>query len=191
MEIIDPKAYLTLKQLCIEVNILGRHYNLVAKGETIKDRTVRFYIQEKLVAQLPKVRSGPGKKYPYDTVWKVLFVRLLSTKHELSLAYVKQAVQSVNAETMRRVVTGEEPLEVARPEDPVLLQIQAAQRHAAQGFQVVPLMGVPERGRDASDWQVMLNTRDVVLKARADLSPAKLRQLHQVAELVRSILDEK
>jgi hypothetical protein len=87
---------------------------------------------------------------------------------------------------MRRVVTGEEPLEVLTTPD-----AGAVNRHAAQGYQVVPLTGMPERGADAGDWQVLLDSGDVVLKARADLSPAKLRQLQQVAGLVRSILEDK
>src|SRR5512139_3375600 len=108
MDTIDPTAYLTLEELCAELNRLGRRHRLVAKDEDIAGRTVRFYIEKELLP--PPGRSGPGKKYPYDTVWKVLFIRLLRARYELSLNQMRQTMQSVDVETMRRVVTGEEPL---------------------------------------------------------------------------------
>ena len=46
---------------------------------------------------------------------------------------------------MRRVVTGEEPLEVLTAPD-----VEAVKRHAAQGYQVVPLTGVPAGGTDVA-----------------------------------------
>ena len=97
---------------------------------------MRFYIEKELLP--PPGRSGPGKKYPYETVWKVLFIRLLSTRHGLSLNYLRQTMSDVPVETMRRVVTGEEPLEVQSAPD-----AEAVKRHAARGYQVVPLTGVP------------------------------------------------
>ena len=185
METLNPKAYLTLAELCEEVNRLRRRLPLLAKTEAVTERTVRFYVQRELLV-LPSLRPGPGKQYPYETVWKVLFVRLLSAKYGMPLEHLRQAMHEVPVETMRRVVTGEEPLEVLTTPD-----AEAVKRHTAQGYQVVPLTGMPERGADAGDWQVLLDSGDVVLKARADLSPAKLRQLQQVAGLVRSILDDK
>jgi len=190
METLDLNAYLTLEELCAEVNRLRRRFPPLAKTDAVTGRTVRFYVEREL---LPSARPGPGKKYPYETVWKVLFIRLLSTKHGLSLNYLRQTMRDVPVETMRRVVTGEEPLEVANTSD-----AEAAKRHAAKGYQVVALTGVPAVGvgsddeaPGADDWRVLVDSGGVVLKARADLSAAKLRQLQQIAGLVRSIMDDK
>lgn len=182
METLDPHKYLTLDELCAEVNQLRRRYAPLAKTEEVTGRTVRFYVEREL---LPSVRPGPGKKYPRETVWKVLFIRLLSTRHKVPLDHLRQAMNEVPLETMKRVVTGEEPLEVLGRPDP-----EAMTRHAAQGYQVVPLTGVPERGSRGGDWQVLVQNPDVVLKARAGLAPAKLKQLRQIAELVRSIVND-
>lgn len=182
MEAIDPIAFLTLEELCDEVNRLGRRHRLVAKGEEVSGRTVRFYIEKELLP--PPGRSGPGKKYPYETVWQVLFIRLLSTRHGLSLNYLRQTMRDVPVETMRRVVIGEEPLEVQRAPD-----VEAVKRHAAQGYQVVPLTGVPASGRDAGEWQALVRSEDVLLKVREGLAPAKLKQLKHIAALIRA-LDE-
>ena len=59
MEAIDPTAFLTLEELCDEVNRLGRRHRLVAKGEEVSGRTVRFYIEKELLP--PPGRSGPGR----------------------------------------------------------------------------------------------------------------------------------
>ena len=181
METIDPSAFLTLEELCTEVTRLGRRHRLVAKDEEFPGRTVRFYIEKELLP--PPGRSGPGKKYPYETVWKVLFIRLLSTKHGLSLNYLRQTLREVPVETMRRVVTGEEPLEVQTVPD-----AEAVKRHAAKGYQVVPLTGVPERG--AGEWQVLLRNEDVLFQVRAGLAPAKLKQLRHIAALIRALDEE-
>lgn len=185
MEAIDPTAFLTLEELCDEVSRLGRRHRLVAKGEEVSGRTVRFYIEKELLP--PPGRSGPGKKYPYETVWKVLFIRLLGqhpkTKN-LTLNQMRQTMRDVSVETMRRVVTGQEPLAVAS-----LADTTAAKLHAAQGYQVVPLTGVPARGTDLRDWQVLVRNEDVLLTVREGLAPAKLKQLKHIAALIRA-LDE-
>jgi len=183
MEAIDPAALLTLEELCAEVTRLGRRHRLVAKDEEFSGRTVRFYIEKELLP--PPGRSGPGKKYPYETVWKVLFIRLLSTKHGLSLNYLRQTMRDVPVETMRRVVTGEEPLEIQTVPD-----AEAVKRHAAKGYPVVALTGVPQRGTDMGDWQVLLRNEDVLLGVREGLAPAKLKQLRHIAALIRALDEE-
>jgi len=183
METIDPSAFLTLEELCTEVTRLGRRHRLVTKGEEVTGRTVRFYIEKELLP--PPGRSGPGKKYPYETVWKLLFIRLLSTKHGLSLNYLRQTLREVPVETMRRVVTGEEPLEVLTTPD-----AEAVKRHATQGYQVVPLTGVPERGADAGDWQVLVWNEDVRLQVCAGITAPKLKQLKHIAALIRALDEE-
>ena len=82
METLDPNAYLTLDELCDEVNRLRRRFSPLAKTDPVTGRTVRFYVEREL---LSSVRPGPGKKYPRETVWKVLFIRLLSTKRGMPL----------------------------------------------------------------------------------------------------------
>ncbi len=181
METLDPNAYLTLDELCDEVNRLRRRFSPLAKTDPVTGRTVRFYVEREL---LSSVRPGPGKKYPRETVWKVLFVRLLSTKRGMPLDHLRQAMKDVPVETMRRVVSGEEPLEVLSAPD-----VEAVKRHTAQGYQVVPLTGVPARGRDAGDWEVLVRNEDVVLKVREGLAPAKSKQLRHIAALIRA-LDE-
>jgi DNA-binding transcriptional MerR regulator len=179
METLDPNAYLTLEELCAEVTRLGRCHRLVAKGDEISGRTVRFYIEKEL---LPSVRSGPGKKYPYDTVWKVLFIRLLSKEHELPLNYLRETMQSVDAETMRRVVMGEEPLEVRATPD-----VEAVKRHKARGYQVVALTGESKHGVNSGDWRVLAQTKDVVLQVRDGVAPGRLTQLRHIAALIRAL----
>lgn len=186
MEVIDPSAFLTLEELCAEVNRLGRRHRLLAKDEELSGRTVRFYIEKELLP--PPGRSGPGKKYSYDTVWRVLFIRLLGMHkltQQLTLNQLRHTMQSVDVGTMRRVVTGEEPLEVLTTPD-----VEAVKRHAAQGYQVVPLTGVPERGTDLRDWQVLVRNEDVLLKVREGLAPAKLKQLRHIAALIRALDEE-
>jgi DNA-binding transcriptional MerR regulator len=183
METIDPSAFLTLEELCTEVTRLGRRHRLVTKDEEFSGRTVRFYVEKEL---LPSPgRSGPGKKYPYETVWKALFIRLLKSKHGLSLNYLRQTMHDVPVETMRRVVMGEEPLEVQTTPD-----AEAVKRHAAKGYQVVPLTGVPERGADRGDWQVLVQTEDVRLTVREGLAAPKLKQLKHIAALIRALDEE-
>ena len=181
METLDPNAYLTLEELCAELTRLGRRHRLLTKGDEISGRTVRFYIEKEL---LPSVRSGPGKKYPYDTVWKVLFIRLLSTRHGLPLNYLRETMQSVDVETMRRVVIGEEPLEVRATADE-----DAVKRHTAQGYQVVALTGESEQGVNPGDWLVLAQTKDAVLRVRDGVTPVRLKQLRHIAALIRA-LDE-
>jgi DNA-binding transcriptional MerR regulator len=178
---LDPNAYLTLEELCAEVTRLGRQHRLLAKGEEISGRTVRFYIEKEL---LPSARSGPGKKYPYGTVWKVLFIRLLSTRHGLPLNYLRETMQTVDVETMRRVVSGKEPLEVLTTPD-----AEAAKRHATQGYRVVALTGAPESAGNSDDWQTLVGSADVVLKVHNGVAPARLKRLQHIAALIRS-LDE-
>lgn len=181
MRSIDTTAYLTIQELADEVDRLGSAHDILEKGDDISPRTIRFYIHKGL---LPPVRSGPGKKYPYESVWKVLFIRLLNTRHGLSLNHLRQTMQSVDADTMRRVVTGEEPLEVASPQDSV-----AIQKHVDAGYQVVALTDVPDTTVSDGGWLVLLDSSASVFRVRSDLAPAKLKQLQQIAELVDSIVE--
>ena len=185
METLDPKAYLTLEELCEEVNRLRRRFPALAKTDAVTGRTVRFYVERELLV-LPSLRPGPGKQYPYETVWKVLFIRLLSTKHRLPLNYLRETMQSVDAETMRRVVTGEEPLEIASRSD-----AEAVRRHATQGYRVVALTGVAEGGSVEDDWPVLVRTEDVVLKVREGVDAAKLKQLRHIAALIRTLGEDE
>ena len=182
METLDPNAYLTLDELCDEVNRLRRRFSPLAKTDPVT--RAHGAVLCGAGAAVASVRPGPGKKYPRETVWKVLFIRLLSTKRGMPLDHLRQAMKDVPVETMRRVVTGEEPLEVLTTPD-----AEAVKRHAAQGYQVVPLTGVPARGTDAGDWQVLVRNEDVLLKVREGLAPAKLKQLKHIAALIRA-LDE-
>ena len=188
MEAIDPTAYLTLEELCAEVARLGRRQRLVAKGEEISGRTVRFYIEKELLP--PPGRSGPGKKYAYETVWRVLFVRLLKARYELPLNQMRQTMRSVDVETMRRVVTGEEPLEVANGAD-----VAAVRRHAAKGYQVVALTGAPDASAGSAMDDVLIENgeRDMFATEtreerrppageRVSDAPQRLRELTDVAK---------
>lgn len=181
MEAPNLNAYLTLEQLCDEVNDLWRGYRWGAKDKKVTGRTVRFYVGEDL---LPAVRPGPGKKYPYETVWRVLFIRVLRKKHKVTLEYLRGAMQSVDVETMRRVVTGEEPLEVRTTPD-----AGAVKRHKSQGYQVVALTGAPQHTGSSKHWEVLAQTQDAVLQVRDGVAPAKLKQLRHIAALIRA-LDE-
>lgn len=181
MEAPNLNAYLTLEQLCDEVNRLWRGNGWGARDKRVTGRTVRFYVEEDL---LPAVRPGPGKKYPYETVWRVLFIRVLRKKHKVTLEYLRGAMNSVDVETMRRVVTGEEPLEVRST-----LDAEVVRRHKAQGFRVVALTGAPQHVANPDGWQVLARTKDVVLTVREGLAPLKLRQLRHIAALIRA-LDE-
>ena len=189
METLDPNAYLTLQELYTEVNRLGRQHGLVAKSEPVTGRTVRFYIEKELLP--PPGRSGPGKKYPRGTVWKVLFILRLRRQYRLALNQMRQALREVDVETMRRVVTGEEPLEIHNGAD-----LEAVKRHQAQGHQVVALPA--DSGGDigitvtnANGWRVLLESGDAVLTVREGLSPAKLKQLMHIAALTRAIVDQE
>jgi DNA-binding transcriptional MerR regulator len=186
MEVVQlPAAQLTLKELCDEVNKRWRRYHPKRgdNGNVIDGRTVRFYIAKELI---PGVRTGPGGKYPPETVWRVLFIRLLQHRHRLSLDQVRLAMRQVPVETMQRVVTGEEPLEVRGPDDR-----EAVERHLAEGYQVVPLP--LDHGGEAlttSDWDTLVSTADLQISVRDDLPPGKRRQLEQLAALARSIVAE-
>ena len=179
MKALDPNAVLTLEELCDEVNRLGHRQGLVTKGEDVTGRTVRFYIEKEL---LPSARPGPGKKYPYGTVWRVLFIRLLSSRHGMPLDYMRDAMQSVDVETMRRVVTGEEPLEVLAAPDEA-----AAQSHRARGYQVKALRPVATRGVSGAGWTVLAQTRHAVLRVREDVAPVRLKQLQHIAALIQAL----
>ncbi len=189
MKPLDPNAYLTLHELCVEVNELRKGLDQIAETEALTGRTVRFYVEKQL---LPSVRSGPGKKYPYDTVWKILFVRLLQFQHQIQLNQIAHVLQEVDVETMRRVVTGEEPIELRSAPD-----LDSVRRHLEQGYQVVGLPQVAEAvhenepsWRDDKGWQTLLKTPDVQISVRDGLPVAKVKQLQQVAGLVQSILNE-
>ena len=180
-----PTAPLTREEVCDEVNERWRRYQLKPGDEDneVDGRTVRFYIEKKLI---PGVRTGPGGKYPPETVWRVLFIRVLQQRYRLSLEQVRHAMGQVPVETMRRVVTGEEPLEVRGPDDR-----EAVERHLAEGYQVVPLP--LDRGGEAlaaSDWDTLVSTPDLQVSVRNDLPSGKRRQLEQLAALARSIVDE-
>lgn len=152
----------------------------------VTPRMIRYYVANEW---LPKPLPGPyKKKYPYDMVWRVLFIRLLvSPPYELPLSCVGEAMQGVPVETMRRVVTGEEPLEVLNaPND------QAVARHEAMGSQVLSLQG--KSGHASADekqsWQVLARTEHVDLRVRQDLPSGKLRQLRLLAALIRELESE-
>jgi DNA-binding transcriptional MerR regulator len=176
MKSIDPQAYLTLEEVSEKVNDLSE------KRKHVSGRTIRFYIEKQL---LPPVRSGPGKKYPYDTVVKVLFIKLLNTEYGLSLNHLRQTMQSVGVETMQRVLSGEEPLDVGTSADTAVIK-----QHVSEGYQVVTLEGAPEATAYSQDWEMLLASESVVMKLRPGLSPNKLKQLRQVAELINLILED-
>lgn len=81
-------------------------------------------------------------------------------------------------------MTGEEPLEVASPQDSV-----AIQEHVDAGYQVVAL-NEPDTTIFDGGWLVLLDSSAAVFTVRSDLAPAKLKQLQQIAELVDSIVEE-
>jgi len=179
MKTLDLTKVLTLEQLCGEVNRLRRDVPGLGKKRPASGRTVRFYVGQGL---LPSVRSGPGKKYPYDMVWRVLFIRLLSTGHGVPLEYLRDAMNTLDVETMRRVVTGEEPLEVLTSPDEAV-----ARRHRERGYEVRTLRPVAERGEPGEGWPVLAQTGDAVLKVRRGLAPAKRKQLAHIAALIRAL----
>ena len=182
----DPNRYLTLEELLERVEAARREYAPLKGLTQVPDRTVRFYAEQNL---LPNVARGRGKKYPADFVWKVLFIRLLTQVHQLKLAHIASAMRQVDVETMRRVVTGEEPLEIASQGD-----AGAVARHAAKGHKVVsiePAKGSEDEDAEKSDsgWKSLVDHRDVVLRVRTALSPAKRAQLRHIARLIESIVE--
>ena len=187
MKSLELSQYLTLAELLQVIEETRARYAALKKIEAVPDRTIRFYAEQGL---LPNVVRGRGKKYPSDFVWKVLFIRLLTQRHQLKLAHVASAMRKVDVETMRRVVTGEEPLEFASPTDSV-----AAARHAARGHRVVDLESAPvdtgaSCGKESDGWTTLVDQAHVVVRVRAGLSTAKRGQLRQIARLIESIVEE-
>jgi len=191
MKLIDPNSKLTLEELLDEIELTRKKfapkYPAMKDLSKVPERTIRFYAEQKL---LPAVDRGRGnKKYSPEFVWRVLFIRLLTQVHQLNLAYIGSVMKQVDVETMRRVLTGEEPLEIASPTD-----VGAAKRHAAKGYKVValePVQDISEREPEEGDegWVALVDQANAVFRIRADLPEAKRRQLEQVAMLIQSIVD--
>jgi DNA-binding transcriptional MerR regulator len=177
MATLDVPDLLTLEQLCEEVETLRRRHRAIGKSEPIQPRTVRFYIERGL---LPPVRSGPGKKYPVATAWKILFTWFLQDRHSLSLTEIRRALQEVPVDTMRRVITGDEPLEILRRPD-----TGAVQRHRDAGYQVVdfsrPAAG-PAADADSEAESPMPATAEPLPREPMDDSPRRLGELSDVAK---------
>jgi DNA-binding transcriptional MerR regulator len=186
MSTFDPNRYLTLDELLERIEAARSQYASLKGLGQVPDRTVRFYAEQGL---LPNVARGRGKKYPADFVWKILFIRLLTQLHQLKLSHIGLAMRQVDVETMRRVVTGEEPLEVAVQGDD-----EAVARHTAKGHKIVevePVKGREDQSaeKDGQKWTLLLDRAEVVLRVRADLPAAKQAQLKHIASLIKSIVE--
>lgn len=175
-------SQLTLDEVCETVNRLRKGHRALARSDKVTGRRVRFYVEREL---LPGVRSGPGKKYPGDTVWKILFIRLLQLQRGLPLKAMRHALQQVPVETMRRVVTGEESLEFLDHSDP-----EAVERHLAKGYQVVALpagddgesMPDIESIENSGGTETMFKLSEDPSRQRPDDSPRRLRELTDLAK---------
>jgi DNA-binding transcriptional MerR regulator len=179
MEHFDPNRFLTLQELQDDLDEVREGYPSLSSFESVAPRTIRFYAEQGL---LRKVARGRGKKYPADYVWRIWFIRRLMQEHQLKLAQIKEAMRKVDVETMRRVVTGEEPLEVAMTGD-----AKAVARHAGKGSVVT----LSDETSEPAKWRVLLRSESAVLKVRSGLPPGKIRQLKRVAALIHSLLDEE
>lgn len=189
MGTIDIDERLTMQELCTAINALQAEHPIVAGTDSVSPRTVRFYIEKGL---LDPVRSGPGKKYPAETVWRVLFIRLLQQQHAMELTDIARVLRKVKPATMQKVVEGVEPLEITRRFDPDQIR-----RHQAQGYEAVDVRGSRVLAREDEPanpahyrWEPLVDTDAVKFVIRRDLRGRKRKQLAQVAGLVRAIIDE-
>lgn len=185
MGAVDIDKKLTMLELCEAVNALREMHPVVAATTEVAPRTVRYYIEKGL---LEPVRSGPGKKYPAEAVWRVLFIRLLQETHNLELADIASFLPKIPAATMQRIVEGDEPLEVARQFSPAQIR-----RHRDRGFDVLALGqrgNASGAGANESDWQNVLESKAVRVAVSKRLRGVKRRQVMQAVGLIRSIVEQ-
>lgn len=80
------------------------------RSEAISVRTFRYWINRGLVPR--KGYRGRMATYSQETVDRLLFIRMLQKKEGLSLHMIGQTLEAVEDETIARVVSGEESLDM-------------------------------------------------------------------------------
>ena len=153
----DSTPTMTLEELLKRTNAaLSAQFSRGEAAAPFTERTLRYYVSQGLLPRLGT--RGPGARYPESFVWRLLFIRRLQQERSLTLEMVRRVMDQVTPETMARVVSGEEPLEIASELDPGALRARVE-----TGEEIVPLNRTselalqqqliePTTGGDAADY---------------------------------------
>lgn len=105
------EAALELSELLEQANRLKDSIPELADTDEFTDRTVYYYAQQGLLPRASR-RRGPGTRYPADFVDRLLFIRRLQKEQSLTLANIREVMDSVSPRTIHEVGRGIEPLEI-------------------------------------------------------------------------------
>ena len=129
----------------------------------LSEATVRYYQQKGLYR--PSGASGKEARYSEDTLWRIIFTRILQLQsaqvlnRKPTLAEIANILQGVDPATIERIANGSEELSIGIMPEP-------------------------------TGWQDYSNHPNIKLEIKGELSPRQRDQVTQIAKLLESILRE-
>ena len=139
--------------------------HLSGLGE-LTEATVRYYQQKGLYK--PAGSRGKEARYAEDTLWRILFTRLVQLQStqvlhtQLTLPAIARVLQSLEPEVVRRVALGEEPLSIGL---------------------------LPDAELPHGEWTSFSVHPDVRLDVKRKLNKSQSQQMEMIARLVDSIIE--
>lgn len=123
---------LSREELAAEASRLAKRVLRGKGGRPITSRTIRYWTDKGLL----EPRGGPNLagRYEPEFVLRCVFIRKLQELEAIPLEGIQRVMTTVDLETIRRVVEGEEPLDLAHEIDP-----EAVDQRRAKGEEVIDL----------------------------------------------------
>ena len=127
----------------------------------LSEATVRYYQQKRLFS--PAGSSGKEARYSADTLWRIIFTRILQLQSKQvlnrkpTLPEIANILQGIDPAIIERIALGKEELSIG----------------------VMP---------DAGTWKDYSGHPEVKLEIQGDLSKKQIEQVRMVAKLLESIV---
>ena len=137
--------------------------HLAGLGE-LSEPTVRYYQQKRLFS--PAGSSGKEARYSADTLWRIIFTRILQLQssqvlnRKPTLPEIASILQGIDAKVVERIAKGDEELSIG----------------------VLP---------ESSGWQSFSSHPDLKFEVQGELSTKQREQIRMIAKLVESMLSSK
>jgi DNA-binding transcriptional MerR regulator len=199
---------LTLPQLLEEANELLARAPDLTTAVPFEARTMRYWVKEGL---LPRIGTrGTSSRYPRSFAHRLVFIRMLQQRHGLTLDHIREHLANLDEKTVKAVVEGTEPLEVA---DYSTFDPDEIERRRARGEQVIILTGAAGARESATDylasvgkrfrstsaksprtpaaptrWEAAWRGKDIEIRVRVTLSESQRKQVQLTGELLQSLI---
>ncbi len=141
--------------------------------EDLSEATVRYYQQKGLFK--PAGSSGKEARYAEDTLWRILFTRLVQLK-STQVVGTKLTLPAIE----RLINPGD---------DKKAEEMQKAIRRVALGEEEFTVGLLPDAEVSGGEWSSFSRHPDVELRVKRNLSRVQKKQLEKIAELVEVIIE--